>query len=126
MDYNILSLLESLQKADEYLIFIQDVVEQSKEIISNIREELNFWDYSDLPPMGFNYVEESGAFIVEWSYNRRRIGISVEKDSNDSGWFFVTLYKKESCEHGNLDSLDLHSLFRKFLGKKRELYKNSI
>jgi hypothetical protein len=53
-------------------------------------------------------VGDDGAYLLEWTVGRRRVGISIEKNPADSGWYHVSLDPDApGSGSGSMKDLDL-------------------
>jgi hypothetical protein len=61
-------------------------------------------------------VADDGALLLEWTKGRRRMGINIEKQPTESGWYFVSLEPDRlSSASGTMADLDLPALLRRLL-----------
>jgi len=65
-----------------------------------------------LPPFRLVALEDS-SYLLEWTFEDRRLGFTFEADPKESGWYFVLLkgfsYQSES---GTMDRLEISRLIR--------------
>jgi hypothetical protein len=89
-------------RADDAYRLLVNVVEQTAAALLDT-----------LPPLHASYIEDDGAFLIEWMFEDRRLGFSFEADPSESGWFYVT--KDGNGNSGNLKDMDLPALVRECL-----------
>ncbi|MGQ0594331.1 MAG: hypothetical protein ACT4QB_17300 [Gammaproteobacteria bacterium] len=62
-------------------------------------------------------VGEDGAYLLEWTVGRRRVGISIEKNPSESGWYHVSLDPAApGSGSGSMKDLDILQLFARLSG----------
>jgi len=62
-------------------------------------------------------VGDDGAYLLEWTVGRRRVGISIEKNPADSGWYHVSLEPDApGSGSGSMKDLDLVQLLARLTG----------
>jgi len=65
-------------------------------------------------PLPAAVVADDGALLVEWTKGSRRVGLNVEKEAAESGWYFVSLEPARfSSASGTMADLDLPALLRR-------------
>lgn len=95
-----LSRLEDLQTADE-----------AKALLEKIQVALPHL------PRAAVVVGEEGAYLLEWTVGRRRVGISIEKNPSESGWYHVSLDPAApGSGSGSMKDLDILQLFARLSG----------
>lgn len=68
-----------------------------------------------LPPLRLALLEDS-SYLLEWTFEDRRLGFSFEQDPKDSGWYFVlSTASSERYESGTMDQLEMSRLVRMML-----------
>ncbi len=94
---------------------VEDTRRRASEITERLSTELGRLTLDGLPPLHSN-VGSGGAFLIEWTIGRRRIGLNIEPDPRDSSWFYVSMDGSDvasSC--GPLTELDLPVLLRRLV-----------
>jgi dCTP deaminase len=95
-----LSRLEDLQTEDE-----------AKTLLEKIQAALPHL------PRAAVVVGEEGAYLLEWTVGRRRVGISIEKNPSESGWYHVSLDPAApGSGSGSMKELDILQLFARLSG----------
>ncbi|MGI8426719.1 MAG: hypothetical protein ACR2M4_09035 [Actinomycetota bacterium] len=95
-----LARLEDLQAADE-----------AKALLEKIQAALPHL------PRAAVVVGEEGAYLLEWTVGRRRVGISIEKNPSESGWYHVSLDPAApGSGSGSMKDLDIRQLFARLFG----------
>jgi len=62
-------------------------------------------------------VSDDGAYLLEWTVGRRRVGISIEKSAAESGWYHVSLDPDApGSGSGSMKDLDLVQLLARLAG----------
>ena len=65
-------------------------------------------------PLPAAVVADDGALLLEWTKGSRRVGINIEKEAAESGWYFVSLEPELfSSASGTMADLDIPALLRK-------------
>lgn len=59
-------------------------------VLHALRREIAHYDLSAAPSMTPTLLED-GSLVVEWIFDDRRLGLSFDPMSGESGWFFVSL-----------------------------------
>jgi hypothetical protein len=67
-----------------------DVRARAAEIVNRLATELGRIDLAGLPTI-HAMASDDGAFLLEWTIGRRRLGLNVEPQADDSSWYFVSL-----------------------------------
>ncbi|MBI3001854.1 MAG: hypothetical protein HYY46_25845 [Deltaproteobacteria bacterium] len=63
-----------------------------------------------LPPLRLSLLEDS-SYLLEWTFEDRRLGFSFEQTPRDSGWYFVfSTASSERYESGTMDQLEMSRL----------------
>jgi len=92
-----------------------DVQQRSLRLMWHVKEVLNRFerrgmDLSNLPNW-YAAVLNDGGLSIEWIFNDFRIGFTVEKQDNDSGWLLVSTRKHgDISAYGYLSVPNLQSL----------------
>jgi hypothetical protein len=86
----------------------------TKETIQNVLKKFaTFVSYATttkLPPLRLSILEDS-SFLLEWTFEDRRLGFTFEANPKDSGWYYV--YSSDSSERyesGTMDQLEMSRL----------------
>jgi hypothetical protein len=72
-------------------------------------------DTNKLPPLRLAPLEDS-SYLLEWTFEDRRLGFSFEANPKDSGWYYV--YSSDSSERyesGTMDQLEMSRLLKMML-----------
>jgi len=93
----------------------------TKEAIQNVLNLFaNFVSYTvtaGLPSLRLTLLEDS-SYLLEWTFEDRRLGFSFEKDPRDSGWYFVLFATlSERSESGTMDQLEMGRLIKMMLNR---------
>ena len=82
---------------------------QSKEggkIVDAMVSTVQSMSRGTIPPVEISRPGD-GSILMEWQWNQRRVGISMERDRHASTWFFLDLNTEETIRgKGSLDSFD--------------------
>ena len=86
----------------------------TKEAIQNVLNQfLNsvlHIESTNLPPLRLRLLDDS-SYLMEWTFEDRRLGFSFEEDPKESGWYFVfSNASSEHCESGTLDQLEMNRM----------------
>lgn len=68
-----------------------DLVHEAQEILEKLRKKLDkkiVFDYG-LPPIDV-FESDDGSILLEWIFDKFRIGINIDSDPKESGWFLVS------------------------------------
>lgn len=94
-----------------------DIAERAKGVVHRLATELARIDTAGLPSIQAD-VGRDGAFLIEWTNGRRRLGINVERTSVDSSWYYVSLdADRPTSASGPLSDFDLPVLLRRIIGE---------
>lgn len=69
-------------------------------------------------PLDYAFSDD-GAFALEWIFSDRRLGITLETNFEDSGWFLIILDGEniKTYDYGLLEALDLSNLVSNIVNK---------
>lgn len=68
-----------------------------------------------LPRLRLSLLEDS-SYLLEWTFEDRRLGFSFEQNRKDSGWYFVlSTASSERYESGTMDQLEMSRLIKMML-----------
>jgi predicted ATP-grasp superfamily ATP-dependent carboligase len=81
---------------------------QAIRILDDVRRILSdAVDIDELPPIR-TFANEDGSLLIEWMSPHWRIGFSIERDNNESGWYLVSDESYGDVRaYGNLNSVDV-------------------
>lgn len=70
----------------------------------------NLEDVNNFPPIRA-FESDDGSLLIEWIFNRFRIGFSIELDDEESGWYLVSDSKLgDIFAYGSLFNQNMHKL----------------
>lgn len=85
------------------------------EILHQIAIDLPLNETGKLPPLRLALLEDS-SYLLEWTFDDRRLGFTFESNPKDSGWYYVfSSDSSERYESGTMDQLELVRLLRMML-----------
>ncbi len=91
------------------------VAARAKVVVDRLTTELARIDVEGLPPI-YASVGDDGAFLVEWTLGRRRLGLNVEAKPDDSSWYYISFDPGHvASATGPLSDLDLPLLLRRLI-----------
>lgn len=92
-----------LDVPENYRSFVQKLLERFALIVPVSKA-------SNLPPLRIMVLDDS-SYLLEWTFQDRRLGFSLEADPKDSGWYYVFARgDSELYESGTMDQLDADRL----------------
>jgi hypothetical protein len=95
---------------------LRNISESYRKAIARILTQfVNFvpqTDSSKFPPLRLATLEDS-SYLLEWTFQDRRLGFTFETDPKESGWYFVLLKTSSyQSESGTMDRLEMDRLIR--------------
>jgi len=87
---------------------VQDIL---KKFATSVSDVVN----TKLSPLRLSLLEDS-SYLLEWTFEDRRLGFSFEQSQKDSGWYFVlSTASSERYESGTMDQLEMSRLIKMML-----------
>jgi len=100
---------------------LRDIPVRTREAINEILSkflnavESRHLPLPNLPPLRLKLLDDS-SYLMEWTFEDRRLGFSFEEDPTESGWYFVYYNgSSERCESGTMDQLEMKRLINLML-----------
>jgi hypothetical protein len=107
-------LLESVRRSLGELS-AADVQQRAAGMVDRLATELGRLTLTGLPDVHSN-VGTDGAFLIEWTVGRRRIGLNIEPQASESSWYYASVDPAEvASASGSLTELDLPVLLRRLV-----------
>lgn len=81
-----------------------------QDILAQLESTAFYADTMKLPPLRLALLEDS-SYLLEWTFEDRRLGFTFEANPKDSGWYYV--YSSDSSERyesGTMDQLEMSRL----------------
>jgi hypothetical protein len=84
--------------------------EAIQDVLKKFATSVSYAPTTELPPLRLTVLEDS-SYLLEWTFEDRRLGFSFEQNPKDSGWYYV--YSSDSSERyesGTMDQLEMSRL----------------
>lgn len=89
--------------------------EAVQDILNKFAHSVPYPVRTKLPNLRLSLLEDS-AYLLEWTFEDRRLGFSFEQNQKDSGWYFVLSNAlSERYESGTMDQLEMSRLVKMML-----------
>ncbi|MBM3932798.1 MAG: hypothetical protein FJ319_00580 [SAR202 cluster bacterium] len=87
------------------------VADQARQILTSLHNILTHsaGDKSNLPEMEAALLDD-GSLLLEWALPEFRVGIGIEKDSRNSGWFVVSTSRVGGIKASDLLTADFRGI----------------
>jgi hypothetical protein len=77
------------------------IVEQANSLIYTLKD-VPKEDMSRMPPLKLTFLDD-GSVLLEWIFDGRRLGFTIEEEPAESGWYYVSSERYgDFCESGSL------------------------
>ena len=97
-----------------------ELEQQARGHVQRLLEAAEKLGMRDRPHVGMT-SEEDGAVTVEWILSGRRVGLLIDPNPAESGWWFVSSIAWGGPQKmGKLDSFDAEMLVRLMMGERQD------
>jgi hypothetical protein len=79
-------LADAVRYMEEYAL--GELVDQARPYLYALNEKTTAYEILDFPPLSVS-LPVDGELLVEWNFERFKIGLSFETNSEESGWYIV-------------------------------------
>lgn len=93
---NVYRLIESaLSKLDK--LQASEIISEGRNLLTTLVETIRrtntpYYDSINLPELQV-LINEDGSLVIEWPFDDFRVGFTIEKNKDESGWYLVTTKK---------------------------------